>query len=159
MRGYLKEIVLPNVRAWSEDLYEQEFYVDRPWMEIRDEENFHDTILHFFLPKGKYMQSVNGNIRNGQWNFMESANKLVINIGKGASLYDLAYLDRNFFILQKHGNNYFFVMGYEPVVKNLQWRDAMELLFNQHRQNSSNFTLIAVVAIVIIGILIALSVF
>jgi len=68
---------------------------------------------------------------------------------------DLAYLDEYFFILRKHGdqtrkgNAKFFVMALEQVASNLEWRDAMELLFNKYRGNSSFYkNVIILVAII-----------
>ena len=51
MDDYLDEI-LPLIRSWSEDLYEEEFFLDTRWLEMRDDEHFTETILHIFRAKG-----------------------------------------------------------------------------------------------------------
>ena len=47
-------------------------------MEIRDDENFHEAVLHFFNEGGEYLQSVNGNISKGRWRLMGNSNKIII---------------------------------------------------------------------------------
>lgn len=165
MDGYLREVILPRIRQWSEDLYEEGNYTNKPWMEIRDDVNFHDTILHFFNDGGEYMKVTNGNISGGRWEFMESANKFILQAGKSNAMYDLAYLDRNHFILKKHGDQRrlgqreYWVMGWEPVVKRLDWRDSMELMYNQYRDNNNNYVGMAIIIMILIAIIILFSIF
>ena len=45
MDQYL-DFILPKVRPWSEDLYEQQYYLNTRWLEIRDDNQFHEAILH-----------------------------------------------------------------------------------------------------------------
>jgi len=47
MTEYLN-VILPAVRQWSEDLREEQFWLERGWMEIRDKDDFHEAVLHFF---------------------------------------------------------------------------------------------------------------
>ncbi|MEL7021246.1 MAG: hypothetical protein AAGK47_06555 [Bacteroidota bacterium] len=165
MDGYLREVILPRVRQWSEDLREEGNYIDKPWMEIRDDVGFNDTVLHFFQPGGNYMCVTNGNISGGRWEYMESANKFIFQGGKSNAMYDLAYLDDNFFILKKHGDQRrlgqpeYWVMGWEPVVKRLDWRDAMELMYNQYRENNNSYVTLGVFILVLIAIIILFSIF
>ena len=158
MTEYLN-VILPAIRQWSEDLREEEFWLDRGWMEIRDQDDFHEAVLHFFNEKGEYLQSVDGNVSKGKWRYLESSNKLMLERGGGNSskneLFDLAYLDSYFFILRKHGdqarkgNAKYFVMAYEPVAVNLEWRDAMELLFNKYRGNSNFYRNVLILVAII----------
>ncbi len=149
--------MLSKVRPWSEDLREEQFYLNKPWLEFRDDLTFHEAILHFFNEGGEYIRSIDGNFSMGEWRHMEGSNKLLISIEGENELYDLAFLDNQFFILDKHGDQHrlgedkYFVMLYEPIGKRLEWRDAMELLFNKYR-NSNGFyiTLGAIVLLIII---------
>lgn len=165
MDGYLRSVILPRVRQWSEDLYEEGNYVGKPWLEIRDDVNFHDSILHFFNEGGNYMKVTNGNISGGRWEFVENANKFILQAGKSNAMYELAYLDRNYFILKKLGDQRrlgqkeFWVMGFEPVVKRLEWRDCMEMMYNQFRENNNSYVNLGIIIIVVIAIILLLSVF
>lgn len=156
MDEYLNEII-PLVRPWGEDLREEEFYIDTRWLEIRDNDDFHESLLHIFRPDGEYMLSVDGNIYKGGWSRLPKSNTIILEQQGGggkSELFDLAFMNADFFILKKHGNQgrigkrKYFVMGRENLVRGLEWRDVMELLFNRYRNNSQ--IIVWVVALVII---------
>ena len=181
------DTVLPGIRHLGEDLREMKFFVvegGKPWMEIRDDPNFQETVLHFFNEGGEYLQSVDGNVSKGRWRLLDQTNKIIIEQGgssRGGSkgggdnrsggnpskseLYELAFLNPQFFILKKHGDQtrkgrrkYFF-MGYEGTVRGLKWLDCVELLMNEYRNQWSQFNTWVVVAVVILVLLFFLSYF
>ena len=162
MDDSLREI-LKVVRPLGEDLREEQFYVDRPWLEFRDDERFHDSILHFFNEGGEYLQSINGDVEEGAWRFLPSSNKLMVSLGGETELYDLAFLDPEFFILSKHGDNKklgrpeYLVMLNEQVGRRLVWREAMEKLFNKYRNNNSFLITITVIILLTIALIALLS--
>lgn len=157
------DTVVPIVRPWGEDLYESEYYEDTPWLEVRDDDTFHETVLHFFNEGGEYLVSINGNVDGGSWRFLEKSNKLLIEIAGQAELYELAFLNRNFFILAKHGDQRrlgaakYFVMINERVGRRLEWREAMELLFNTYRSNNNMYIILALVILLIVAVAVILS--
>lgn len=162
MTEYLDKII-PMVRRWGEDLREGKFYEDKPWLEVSDSETFYDTVLHFFNAGGEYLRSVNGNVGGGSWRYMESANKLLLEYKGKTELYDLAFLNSKFFILKKHGvhegNQKYFMMIYEPIGRRLEWRDALEELFNTYRSSNSLFLTLTVIILLAISIVVLLSLF
>ena len=121
MDEYL-DFLIPKVRPWGEDLREEKHYVNRAWLEFQDDDQFHDIVLHFFNEEGEYLRSENGDVSTGHWRYLESANKFLIDHGD-TELYDLAYMDKNFFILKKHGEQErfgkakYFVLAHEPLAK------------------------------------------
>ncbi|MBV6654801.1 MAG: hypothetical protein KI786_13635 [Mameliella sp.] len=155
--------ILKVVRPLSEDLREEQFYLNKPWLEFRDDENFHDAILHFFNDEGEYLQSVNGDVEVGEWRYMSSSNKLMVNIGDYTELYDLAFLDPEFFILSKHGDNRklgrpeYLVLLNERVGRRLVWREALEKLFNKYRNNNSYLITITLIVLALIALVVLLS--
>jgi hypothetical protein len=159
---YLDQLI-PVVRPLGEDLRETKFYLDKAWLELRDDDNFHDAVVHFFNEGEEYLRSVNGNVSGGSWRFMESSNKFLLSYGDTTELYDLAFLDSQFFILKKHGDQErigrrkYFVMIFEPIGKKLEWRNAMELLFNRYRNNSSFYISLVVIIVLIVAIFLVLS--
>ena len=163
MDGYLKQI-LPVVRPLGEDLWEEDVYLKTPWLEIRDDVHFHKAILHFFYEGGEYLRSVDGNVSGGSWRILEGSNKMLIEHAGGAELFDLAFLDREFFILDKHGDQErlgqrrFTVLVLEPLGKKLEWRDAMERLFLKYHTNNSFYRNLTVIVLLIIAIIVALSI-
>ena len=161
------EFIVPKIRPWGEDLRETEFYVvkgGKPWLEVRDDPNFHEAVLHFFNEGGEYLTSVEGNVQRGKWRLLEGTNKILIELGNKSELYELAFLSNAFFILRKHGNpnpkrkrNYL-VMGYEGYIKGLEWRDYVELLFNTYRDKHRTFRTILILVVVIVLIIVLFSV-
>ncbi|MDF1867149.1 MAG: hypothetical protein P1U70_20110 [Saprospiraceae bacterium] len=160
------DLVLPEVRQWGEDLNEKEHYVSKggkPWQEIRDDEGFHEAVLHFFNDGGEYLESVDGNISKGRWRLLDGSNKMILERGNRSELYELAFLSSAFFILKKHGNNRgrnkYFVMGYEPYMRGLEWRDYVELLFNTYRSQQTTYKTLAIVLLILLTIIILFSIF
>ena len=164
--------ILPELRPWSEDIYEfeEKGYYKTRWLEVRDSDMAQEAILHLFRDGQEYLYSIDGDILfRGRWEALNDTNgfiidKLVNNSIVQSELYDLAFLNSNFFILKKHGdqirkgNKKYFVMAREGVVRNLEWRDVMELLFNNYRSNP-NFMMYIVLALLVIMIIMALSMF
>ena len=164
------DIIIPKVRKWGEDLGETHYYSNpggKPWLEVRDEDNFHNTIVHFFNDNGEYLRSIDGNVIKGRWRLLEGTNKMIIEAGgdKGGTseLYELAYMDSYFFILRKHGSQRgrkkYFAMGYEPFIQSLEWRDYAEALFNTYRSKQRTYQLMAGIVLVLVILIILLSFF
>lgn len=164
------DLILPQIRQYSEDLREMENYVmagGKPWQEIRDDVSFQEVVLHFFNDGGEYLQSVDGNVSKGRWRLLDTTNKIIIESGGGkfntSELYELAFLDQNFFILKKHGDQQrkrsrqYLMMGYEGAVRGLKWKDAVELLFNQYKGQMGSFNYFVIAAIVLVLIVILFS--
>lgn len=167
------DIIIPAVRKWGEDLKETKYYSrkgGKPWLEVRDEDNFHNTIVHFFNEGGEYLRSTDGNVLKGRWRLLEGTNKMIIEVGmddkdKGgtAELYELGYLDSQFLILKKHGEQRgrrkYFAMGYEPFITGLEWRDYAEALFNTYRNKHRTYQIAAAVVLILVILFVAFSVF
>ena len=163
MDDYL-DFILPLIKPWGEDLNEVEFYMQKPWMEIRDNEDFHEAVLHFYNDEGEYLVSVDGNIYQGSWSIVEMNNKLILERPYGGTmqreLFDLAFMNADFFVLKKHGDqkkmgfNKYFLLGRESLVKNLEWRDVMELMFNRYRNNSQIVTFVVIFVIIVAVVLV-----
>lgn len=192
------DLILPQIRKWSEDLREMENYViagGKPWQEVRDDPNFQETVLHFFNEGGEYLQSVDGNVTRGRWRLLDATNKIIIEQGGGgggkgggrqqdnrggrqqdnrgggkggnpskSELFELAFLNKQFFILKKHGdvfkkrNRRYLMMGFEGSVRGLKWKDCVELLFNEYRSHWGMFQYIVLAAILLVVIVILFSI-
>lgn len=159
MDDYLDQI-LPLIRPWGEDLYEEEYYLDTRWLEVRDDEHFHETILHIFRAKGEYMIVRDGDISGARWKTLPNSNTMILEAGNRSELFDLAFMNSDFFILRKHGDQArkgmrkYFVLGRESLVGRLEWRDMMELMFNLYRGNSKVIVYIAVLVVIVAAIII-----
>ncbi|MCB0650363.1 MAG: hypothetical protein KDC85_03740 [Saprospiraceae bacterium] len=160
MDEYLDKII-PQIRHHSEDLREEKFYVEKHWIEFRDDDDFHEITMHIFNPEGEYLRSIDGDYHAGEWRYL--SNKLIFGFKESeGEIYELAFLDGDFFILKKHGNpkameRRYFVLVKEAVARKVEWRQALELLFNKYKNNNSFYITVAVIILLIIAIIFALS--
>ncbi|MBK7870334.1 MAG: hypothetical protein IPJ74_06410 [Saprospiraceae bacterium] len=155
--GYITAI-LPKVRAWSEDLREEQFYLARPWMEIRDDDSFHELILHFFNGEGEYIKSVDGEVEVGSWRHQNNKLMIMDKDGEEGELFDLTYLDGQFFILKKSGGKGYLFLALEPIGRPLKdrWLDLIEMLFKKSQSNISFYIIIAIAILLALAILLVL---
>ncbi len=141
------DFILTKIKPWSEDLAETPYWHGKRWLEICDDFDFVEDILHIFNPDGELLVSVDGNIIKGSWRQVAGTNGIIIDTGEKAELYDLAFLNDQFLILTKHGdqlrlkNKKYFVLAHEPSAARLNWRQLMEELYNVHRGNI-NYTIV-----------------
>jgi hypothetical protein len=140
------DFILPQVIPYGEDLREEQFWLNRRWKEVRDDEGFHEAILHIFNTGGEYLLSLDGNLLRGTWRQLPGYNTLIVEMSGRGELFDLRFLNADFLVLTKHGDQerkglrrYFFLV-HEPSSKaggiDLDWRNLMEKLFNVWRENS-----------------------
>ncbi len=156
--------ILPKIYYLGEDIKNEEYYVDTPWKEIRQDEQFHEHIVHIFKArehgfdvKAKteddgpdYMRLVNGEGPKGKWTYLDKNNILLIKQAAVPSMqqvlnafesFQLRFLGEDFLILQRYGSSpkpgegKYIVLGREVRVRTLEWRECMDLLYNVYRYN------------------------
>jgi|GEM_PF-343877 len=141
------DFILPKIIPFGEDLRETIYWHDKRWKEVRGEEGFHEAILHIFSPNAEYLLSLDGNLMKGSWRQLGAENGLIMEIGGKSELFDVRFLNRDFMVLTKHGDQTrkglrrYYVLVREPASKggggmDLDWRNIMEKLFNVWRENS-----------------------
>jgi hypothetical protein len=156
------DYVLSKIYQWGEDLYEQEYFLYKRWLEVREEEHFHESVLHIFNDGGEYLVSIDGNIQKGAWRFLAESNTFITDFLGKTELYDLAFLNDDYFVLSKHGDQArkgqrrYFVMGREGVVSGLIWHEVLDQMFNIYR-SSSKFIFFLVIAVAIVAVILAYS--
>lgn len=155
------DYVLKSVNIFSEDLPEKQFYVGKRWREVRDDTTFQETVLHVFQEGGVYLRILDGDIATGNWEL--SLNGLVLKFAGRNELYEKAFINEDFFILRKHGDQtakglrkYFF-MAREPLVPKREWTDLLDLLYEIYKGNS-NYMIFVVLAFIIIAVMVFFSI-
>lgn len=173
LQEYL-DMIIPLIRSDSEDLREEEFYVNRPWVEIQDDENFHELVFHFFSPKPgheddvdrEYLKTVDGEVWPGQWRYV--GNKMFISDAhvESSRVYELAFLDDEFFIFTllanprrftAGGDEKYLIMASERLGRQLEWRELMEHLFRKYQNNNNFYIMLTMIVIMIIALMVVLS--
>lgn len=155
------DIILPQISSWGEDIREEPFFVGRNWMEVRDTDGFSDVILHIFNEGGEYLKIKNGDIKRGSWQQLNNQNQIVLDM----TLYNLGFLDGNYFILMKHGNHLrnvdkkYFVMGNERLVASLTWREVVEHMHTSYKEGSNAVIIIATLILIVIAAFVIFSIF
>ena len=157
------DFILPKVIPYGEDLREEQYWIGKRWKEVRDDEGFHEAILHIFNTGGEYLLSLDGNLVKGSWRKLGTYNTLIIEIAGRSELFDLRFLNADFLVLTKHGDQgrkgqrRFFCLIHERSAGELDWRNVMEKMFNVWRENSLSLWA-WVVFIAILGLIAYLSV-
>ena len=159
MDDFLDDFV-PEIRHWSEDLDEKEYYTgDFPWRELRDEEDFDASIMYFFKEESEFLYSINGNVQAGHWRHLQS-NKLLIekNLGQhtDSELYNMLYMNEDFFILGKPGDqralgkSKYLVLIRDHKIGNADWRTAMHILTEKHKKGFGNLLIVIVIVAILL---------
>ncbi len=136
------DFILPKITPFGEDLREHQFWIGRRWKEVRDDEGFHEAILHIFTLPNEYLLSLDGNLIKGTWRQLNDSNSLIVEINSRNELFDLRFLNGEFMVLSKHGDQVrkgqrkYFMLGNEGSVRDMDWRNTMEKMFNIWRENS-----------------------
>ena len=185
MRAMIEE-VLPAVERYSEPgLREEAGPLTRiSWVRLTD--NPGDTVLqlHRFLPGGRLDMANDGILTTTAYEILDD-DRLIIGDpvpnpaakkekpGKESKskppralkerfLYQLAFMDNDFLILQRHGNDANFTNKYilyvnEPLGVRLTWDEALEKLVAKYRNNAMPWWLVLAVLLGIAAIVLYLS--
>ncbi len=158
--------ILPKVIPYGEDLREEKFWISKRWKELRDDEGFHEAILHIFNTGGEYLLSLDGNVVKGSWKRLNQDNTIILELSGKSELFDLRFLNADFMVLSKHGDQArigkrrYFCLVHEKAAKaggrEMDWRNLMEKLFNIWRENSLSLGA-WLIFIVILGFILYLS--
>ena len=151
--------LVSDIYPFSEDLYEKEYFLEKKWLQVSDHD--YQKRLHIFRENGQYLESIDGNVLMGTWSILENSNTIIFEkpgLGQQSEkrLYELAFLNEDFFILKKHGNrtgfeNQYLLLGREAIVSGLTWEEVVELIYTRYKNNKK-----LVRAIVLLIALIAL---
>lgn len=166
---YLDDVI-GIVKGNSDDLREEGVYTNKPWVEVRDDENFHELVFHFFSPQPtededkEYLRTVDGEVEQGKWRYV--GNKLFIGDEDydKTLVYELAFMDSEFMILKLLANPKkfsqentpkYFVLAVEKLGRKLEWLDLVKYLFEKYQSNNLTFYLIAIFIVLIALILVS----
>jgi len=145
MDAYI-DYLLPHIKPYGESLTNQNLFINKRWKEFRDDEDFHEAVLYIFQDDEdqSLLLSIDGNIGIGGWSTLPKSNTLIIESGgkkQKSELFDLAFLNSDFLILRKHGNQKridkkkYLILASEKSCGKLDWLDLMEKVYDLYRNN------------------------
>lgn len=145
MDAYI-DFLLKHIKPYSGNFSEPSLFVNKRWQEFRDDEDFHESVLFIFQDDGEgtLLQSIDGNIGHGSWQVLDKKKTMIIeSAGKKqkSELFDLAFLNKEFFVLKKHGNQKridkkkYLVFALEGANSKLDWVDLMEKMYELYSKN------------------------
>ena len=153
------DYLMDYLGEYSSSLSDKDLYTNKRWMEVRDDPHFQEIVLHVFAESGTYQHILNGDISEGSWKL--DLGGFVWKFGGRHELYQLVFLNENFFILRKHGKQEraprkYLIFASEGLARGKDWPDLLDILYELYKGNSS-FTLLVFLLIFAIGIVLFLS--
>lgn len=128
MKAFLKDISV-QLKDFSASLNKKSIFIDQPWAVIDEEFEIQKLI---FKRDNDLIMSKNGKVSYGKWEYLVTANALLIDRGVDKILCNAEYIDEGVMILSLDGtNNKFFALANENVIPNL---DIENYLNEKRRQ-------------------------
>lgn len=162
MQSMLDE-VLPAIRKRSEDLNEEEYYLNRSWIEMSDDVEFNEIWLFRFEEGGQLRSFRDGESEMGSWENL-GENKMTMGSSfASTTLYTLAFLDGDFLVLKRYGNlenidgAKYRMFVREALATKLDWREAIEYLVNKYKSVTTPFIALSLFLILMIILFFVLS--
>ena len=137
---------------------DEDFFLDTRWLEVRDDVNFQENLLHIFQEDGNYLQILDGDISKGNWE--NSVGGLIIKHADKHELFECIFLNEDFFILKKHGSaalrgqRKYFYMVREGFGKGYEWNELIEMMFRVYRSNSFYYLMLMFVLITVLVLIV-----
>jgi hypothetical protein len=158
--------ILKVIRGNSNAIQEEDYFLDRPMLELTDSLADTKTKLWIFQGGGgggSILKTIDEKVDNGSWQVIENTQKVIISAGMGGTMYTLAFLDADFLILRLYGNNpearqsKYLVLCNERVAARLEWNEALEMLYAKYRNTNSTFLGVGLAVLLVILLFIVFS--
>lgn len=157
---------LPAVKRFSESDLDDENspLYNRDWIKMSDKPGMTTISMHTFIRGSNEIRIANDGVMDGLVFRVLTSKRIIIgqSMHRDAKLYELAFLDNDFFILKQHGNEANFRGGKylfycrEGIGDKLTWNQALEKMVDRYRNNEFPWVLIAVIAAIVLGVLVYL---
>jgi hypothetical protein len=116
MISIIKEC-LKKITVHSESLSRTEKYINKPWVHIDSDGNYHKYI---FNPDGDLFMSFNGKVEIGKWKYLTEANLIFIDRLTDKILLKQSFFDESVMILKIDGTNEdLFILANENIIPDL----------------------------------------
>lgn len=158
--------ILKVIRPNSNAIGEEDYFLNRPMLQLSDSLADTDTKLWIFRGgggSGSILKTMNEKVDQGSWSVVEGTQKVIVSAGFGQVMYTLAFLDADFLILQRYGTSRvttvpkYLVLANERIAARMEWNEALESLYAKYRNTNSSFLVIALLVFLVILIFVVFS--
>jgi hypothetical protein len=125
MRAYVAGI-LPSLRQYSHSLDTISLFTEQPWVVVDDEAD--ERVVHVFRKGGDLLVSRNGDVQTHGWEHIPALNSIVIDWGKGKTMYNQGFLDDAVLVLKKDGVQEYLLLGNEAKLGGVTEADVLRSL-------------------------------
>jgi|SRR5690554_1833907 len=123
MKTYLQDLA-NRLSQFSEKLDNTTLFVDKPWVLIDTETNYHKYI---FKRDGQLIMSFNGQVQVGKWEYLTVAKSILIDRIKDKILLNQSFFDSAVMILKVDGtNNDLFILANETIIPDLDVKKYLQ---------------------------------
>jgi len=123
MKTYLQDTI-NRLSQFSEKLDNITLFIDKPWVLIDTESNYHKYI---FKRDGQLIMSLNGHVQLGKWEYLTSAKSILIDRIKDKILLNQSFFDSAVMILKFDGtNNDLFILANETIIPDLNVKKYLQ---------------------------------
>lgn len=123
MKTYLLDI-LNRYNRFSENLDVKTILCNKSWSIFNDAGN---KELYIFQENGNLIASVNGNVLNGNWQYISANKSIVISFKEQSYMLHPSFFDKTIFALQQDGTNKYAFMIDEKQSQSFQPKTLTEL--------------------------------
>lgn len=123
MRTYLLDIV-NRYNRFSENLDVKTILCNKSWSIFNDAGN---KELYIFQENGNLIASVNGNVFNGNWQYISANKSIIISFKEQSYMLHPSFFDKTIFALQQDGTNKYAFMIDEKQSQSFQPKTLTEL--------------------------------
>lgn len=123
MKLYLQDII-NRISQFSEKLDNTSLFIDKPWVLIDEESNYHKYI---FKRDGQLIMSLNGQVQLGKWEYLTLAKSILIDRIRDKVLLNQSFFDSAVMILKIDGsNNELFILANEILIPDLDVKKYLQ---------------------------------
>ena len=132
MQHYLQNL-LPRLKQFSQSLDKKEMLIDQPWVltggDLPNKQQF------IFRRDGQLIQSVNGDVETGTWEYIAAAQSLLIQSNSIRILLNHAFFDKGVLLLKKDGSlDSPWILANERIIPDLDVEKYLKNLVAQKQQ-------------------------
>lgn len=123
MKTYLLDI-LNRYNRFSENLDVKTILCNKSWSVFNDTGN---KELYIFQENGNLIASVNGNVHNGNWQYISANKSIILSFKEQSYMLHPSFFDKTIFALQQDGTNKYAFMIDEKQSQSFQPKSLTEL--------------------------------